>query len=750
MNFFVSKIAQQLNITEKQVHSTLSLFEEGCTIPFIARYRKEKTGGLDEVQISSIKDQFEKLLALENRRNTILKSIEEQGKLTDELKNKILNAETLNELEDLYLPYKPKKRTRATIAREKGLEPLALQILHQEIIAINKAASQYINPEKELNTIEDVLQGARDIIAEIINENAEIRSDLRNAFLEEAIITSKVIKNKEEAGIKYKDYFNWSEPLMKCPSHRMLAMRRGEKEEVLYLDISIDEELAYSIIQKHILKNKNHPTAEQLELAIKDAYKRLLHPSLETEFRILTKEKADIEAIKVFANNLRELLMQSPLGSKRVLAIDPGFRTGCKVVALDEQGNLLADDVIYPHEPHKQIVASQHTILALAAKYNIEAIAIGNGTASRETEQFIRSIEQLPKSIPVIVVNEAGASVYSASEVAREEFPDKDVTVRGAVSIGRRLQDPLAELVKIDPKSIGVGQYQHDVDQTLLKEKLDEVVMSCVNAVGVELNTASKQLLSYVSGIGPSLAQNIVEYRKENGPFRSRHDLLKVPRFGEKAFQQASGFLRIRDGIHPLDKSAVHPESYHIVEKMANDLNCTIDDLLTKSELRKKIQLQKYITENVGLPTLQDIMSELEKPGRDPRKEFEVFQFDDRVHSIEDLKIGMKLPGIVTNVTNFGAFVDIGVHQDGLVHISHLSDEFVADPNAVIKVGQKVQVTVIDIDIPRKRIALSLKSNPFEDTPKSRLNTKKSFSNTKLEVNDENALDLLLSKFGKK
>ncbi|GIV27666.1 MAG: RNA-binding transcriptional accessory protein [Bacteroidia bacterium] len=750
MNFFISKIAQQLNISEKQVHSTLSLFEEGCTIPFIARYRKEKTGGLDEVQISSIKELFEKLLALENRRNTILKSIEEQGKLTDDLKNKILIAETLNELEDLYLPYKPKKRTRATIAREKGLEPLALQILHQEIFNIEEVASKYIDVEKELHTIDDVLQGARDIIAEVINENAEIRSDLRKAFEEEAVLTSRVIKSKEESGIKYKDYYNWSEPLMKCPSHRMLAMRRGEKEDVLYLDISIDEELAYSIIRKYLIKNKNHPTNEQLELALQDAYKRLLHPSLETEFRILTKEKADVEAIKVFANNLRELLLQSPLGTKRVLAIDPGFRTGCKVVVLDEQGNLLDDDVIYPHEPQREIVKSQHTILALAAKYNIEAIAIGNGTASRETEQFIRSIEQLPKSIPVIVVNEAGASVYSASEVAREEFPDKDVTVRGAVSIGRRLQDPLAELVKIDPKSIGVGQYQHDVDQTLLKEKLDEVVMSCVNAVGVELNTASKQLLSYVSGIGPSLAQNIVEYRKQNGPFRSRKDLLKVPRFGEKAFQQSSGFLRIRDGMHPLDKSAVHPESYHIVEKMANDLNCTIEDLLAKPELRKKIQLEKYITEDVGLPTLQDILNELEKPGRDPRKEFEIFQFDERVHTIEDLKIGMKLPGIVTNVTNFGAFVDVGVHQDGLVHISHLSDEFVSDPNNVIKVGQKVQVTVIDVDISRRRIALSLKSNPFADTPKSRINTKKSTSNTTVEVNDDNALDLLLSKFGKK
>ncbi|MCX7728972.1 MAG: RNA-binding transcriptional accessory protein [Bacteroidia bacterium] len=750
MNFFTKQLSHQLNIAPSQINAVLQLFEEGCTIPFIARYRKEKTGGLDEVQISEIKDGFEKLVALENRRNTVLKSIEEQGKLTDELKTKILAAETLQQLEDLYLPYKPKKKTRASIAREKGLEPLALQILHQEDIDVITEAAKYIDPEKSVNTIEDALQGARDIIAEIINENTEVREKLRTTFYEEATITSRVMKGKEESGIKYKDYFNWSEPLMKCPSHRMLAMRRGEKEDILYLDISIDEAHALSIIENIIIKKKNHPTTEQLQLSIQDAYKRLLHPSLETEYRLLTKEKADLEAIKVFASNLRELLMQSPLGNKRILAIDPGFRTGCKVVVLDEYGNLLEDNVIYPHEPKRLTTESEQIILALAARHRIEAIAIGNGTASRETEQFIRQIEVLPKTIPVIVVNEAGASVYSASEVAREEFPDKDVTVRGAVSIGRRLQDPLAELVKIDPKSIGVGQYQHDVDQSLLKDKLDEVVMSCVNAVGVELNTASKQLLSYVSGIGPTLAQNIVEYRKENGPFKKRQDLLKVPRFGEKAFQQASGFLRIRDGQHPLDKSAVHPESYPIVEKMANDLNCTIDDLLNNAELRKKIKLENYITEQVGLPTLQDIMSELEKPGRDPRKTFEVFQFDERVHTPEDLKVGMNLPGIVTNVTNFGAFVDVGVHQDGLVHISHLSDEFVSDPHSVIKVGDKVKVTVIEVDLIRKRIALSMKTNPFENTKTIKGTKSVSKSAEHLHITDENALDALLSKFGKK
>lgn len=741
MNNIVVAIAQQLSIQPKQVQSTLELLEEGCTIPFIARYRKEKTGQLNEVQISNIKEAFEKILALETRRNAIIHSIESQGKLTEELKEKILQAQTLQQLEDLYLPYKPKRKTRASVAKEKGLEPLALQIFHQEDIDLQEEAQRYIDAEKQLTNIEEVLQGARDIIAEIINETAEIREALRNVFREKAIITSKVIKGKEEEGIKFKDYYEWAEPLMSCPSHRMLAMRRGEREGILYLDISIDEDDAYTIIEKYVIKKKTHPTTDQLQLAIQDAYKRLIHPSLETEFRILTKQNADVEAIKVFANNLRELIMQSPLGNKRVLAIDPGFRTGSKVVVLDEQGNLQADTVIYPHEPHKDIVNAEHTILAMAAKYNIEAIAIGNGTASRETEQFIRNIEALPRHIPVVVVNEAGASVYSASEVAREEFPDKDVTVRGAVSIGRRLQDPLAELVKIDPKSIGVGQYQHDVDQSLLKDKLDEVVISCVNAVGVELNTASKQLLSYVSGIGPSLAQNIVDYRREHGPFKTKSDLLNVSRFGEKAFQQASGFLRIHNGTHPLDKTAVHPESYHIVEKMASDLGCGIQDLIDQPEFRKKIKLEKYITEEIGLPTLKDILQELEKPGRDPRESFEVFQFDDRVHSIEDLQVGMVLPGIVTNVTNFGAFVDVGVHQDGLVHISHLSDEFVTNPYGVVKVGQKVKVTVLEVDITRKRIALSMKTHPFSTQKVHKSKTKD------VEVTEENAMQLLLSKF---
>lgn len=743
MNNIIDTISQQLSIPKQQVKATLELLEDGCTIPFIARYRKEKTGQLNEVQISDIKESFEKILALETRRNAILNSIQDQGKLTEELKEKILKAETIQQLEDLYLPYKPKRKTRASIAKEKGLEPLAILIFNQENIDILKEAQKYIDTEKQLNNIDEVLQGARDIIAEIINETAEIREALRNAFKEDAIITSRVIKGKEEEGIKYKDYYHWSEPLMQCPSHRMLAMRRGEKEGFLYIDISIDEMQAYSIIEKHIIKNKNHPTTEQLQLAIQDAYKRLIHPSLETEFRIHTKEKADIEAIKVFANNLRELLMQPPLGNKRVLAIDPGFRTGSKVVVIDEQGNLLADDVIYPHEPQKDIINAEHTVLALAAKYNIEAIAIGNGTASRETEQFIRNIEALPRHIPVIMVNESGASVYSASEVAREEFPDKDITVRGAVSIGRRLQDPLAELVKIDPKSIGVGQYQHDVDQALLKEKLDEVVISCVNAVGVELNTASKQLLSYVSGIGPSLAQNIIQYRKENGPFKTKSDLLKVPRFGEKAFQQASGFLRIYNGLHPLDKTSVHPESYHIVENMAKDLNCTIQDLIDNPSIRKQIKLGNYITEDIGLPTLKDIMQELEKPGRDPRSSFETFQFDERVHTIDDLKTGMTLHGIVTNVTNFGAFVDIGVHQDGLVHISHLSDDFVTNPYEIVKVGQKVKVTVLEVDIQRKRISLSMKTNPYS----TQKNYKTKSANT--IISEDNAIQMLLSKFGK-
>jgi protein Tex len=559
------------------------------------------------------------------------------------------------------------------------------------------------------------LAGARDIIAEWVNENAEARDKIRNLFKREATIKSKVLKGKEEVGEKFKDYFDWEEPLMACPSHRLLAIRRGESEEVLSIFIAPSEENALDILHKQFVKG-NGASAEQVKLAVTDSYERMMQSSIESEMRMLTKELADEKAIQVFADNLRELLLASPLGQKAILAIDPGFRTGCKVVALDKQGKLLEDTVIYPHELNK-LFHSKQTVLALCAKYNLEAIAIGNGTASRETETFIRSIEELPKDIHVIMVNESGASIYSASDVAREEFPDKDITVRGAVSIGRRLADPLAELVKLDAKSIGVGQYQHDVDQYLLKKKLDEVVESSVNKVGVEVNTASKQLLTYVSGLGPQLARNIVEYRNENGPFKSRKDLLKVPRMGEKAYEQAAGFMRIANGKHPLDKSAVHPESYYIVEKMAADLNCTIEQLMSDKELRKQISLQKYVTEKIGLPTLTDIMNELDKPGRDPRKSFEIFAFDNSVHEIKDLKIGMKLPGIVTNVTNFGAFVDIGVHQDGLVHISQLSNTYVSDPNTVVKVAQQVTVTVTEVDVQRKRIALSMKDNVVSASP---------------------------------
>ncbi len=707
-NALFLRIANDLNIDLKQVKATVELLDEGATVPFISRYRKEVTGSLDEVQVITIKNDIERLRQIEQRRESILKSIEGQGKLTPELKDKILAAESLSALEDLYLPYKPKRRTKATAAREKGLEPLATLILEQTTAELFPEALKYVNKELGVEHPDEALQGARDIIAEIISEDAVVREGMRTIFKKSAIIRSKVIRGKEEEGQKFEDYFEWEEPLASCPSHRMLAMRRGEKEDVLILDIMIDDEVAHELIKKQFIKSRNE-CAEQIQLAIQDGYKRLLQPSMEAEMRVQTKQLADEKAIQVFADNLRELLLASPLGQKTILAIDPGFRTGCKVVALDAQGKLLEETVIYPHEPQRRVVESQHVVMAMCAKHNIEAIAIGNGTASRETEQFIRSIDVLPKSIPVIVVSEAGASVYSASEVAREEFPNYDLTVRGAVSIGRRLADPLAELVKIDPKSIGVGQYQHDVDQVALKNKLDEVVMSCVNGVGVELNTASKQLLSYVSGIGDTLAKNIVDYRNENGAFKSRKDLLKVSRMGDKVFEQCSGFLRIRDGIHPLDKSAVHPEAYHIVEKMATDLNCSIDDLINDKELRKKINLSTYVTETIGLPTLKDILSELEKPGRDPRKSFEIFSFDENVHSIEDLREGMRLPGIVTNVTNFGAFVDVGVHQDGLVHISQLSDTFVDDPNQIVKVGQKVWVHVTECDVKRKRIALSMK-----------------------------------------
>ena len=706
---FHKKIALLLGIAERQVDATVKLLDEGATIPFISRYRKEMTGSLDEVQVANLRDEMERLRVLEKRREAIIESIEGQGKLTPELIVILRGAETIAKLEDIYLPYKPKRRTRASIAREKGLEPLALLLFDQKKINVETEALVYISEEKDIKTAGEVLSGARDIIAEWVNENVEAREKIRQLFKEQATIKSKVFKSKEEAGEKFKDYFDWEERLMSCPSHRMLAMRRGENEDILIISIAPPEDAALDILYNQFIIADN-TAAEQVRLAVEDSYNRMMQVSIESEMRMFTKELADEKAIEVFAENLRELLLASPLGQKAILAIDPGFRTGCKVVALDKQGKLLEDTVIYPHETNK-IFESKQKVLALCAKYNLEAIAIGNGTAGRETESFVRTIDGLPKEINIIMVNESGASIYSASEAAREEFADKDITVRGAVSIGRRLADPLAELVKIDAKSIGVGQYQHDVDQYEIKKKLDEVVESCVNRVGVEVNTASKQLLSYVSGLGPQLARNIVEYRNENGPFISRKALLKVPRMGEKAYEQAAGFLRVLNSKHPLDKSAVHPESYGIVEKMATDLNCSIQQLMAQKELRKQIVLQKYVTDKIGLPTLTDILNELDKPGRDPRKSFEIFAFDKSVHEMKDLRTGMRLPGIVTNVTNFGAFVDIGVHQDGLVHISQLSNTFIDDPNKIVKVQQQVMVTVTEIDIQRKRIALSMKDN---------------------------------------
>ena len=743
------KIADELKVDSRNVTATVRLLDEGGTVPFISRYRKEMTGGMDELQILTIKHEIERLRQLEQRREAILKSIESQGKLSDEIKEKILAAETLANLEDLYLPFKPRRRTKATIAREKGLEPLAQFILAQQSNAVSAEADKYISEEKEVKSPEEALQGARDIISEIMSEDALNRDAIRELFKRSAIIKSKVIRGKEEAGEKFEDYFEWEEKLATCPSHRMLAMRRGEKEDVLIIDITVDTDEALHIIEKKMITSRNE-CAAQIKLAIEDGYKRLLQPSIEAEMRLQAKQSADEKAIHVFADNLRELLLASPLGQKNILALDPGFKSGCKMVVMNREGKLLEDTVIYPHEPQRRKAEAEMTLLALADKHKVEAIAIGNGTASRETEQFVRAIEYLPKSIPVIVVSEAGASVYSASEVAREEFPDKDVTVRGAVSIGRRLADPLAELVKIDPKSIGVGQYQHDVDQYLLKNKLDEVVGSCVNAVGVELNTASKELLSYVAGIGPGLAQNIVSYRNEKGAFHSRKELMEVPRMGEKVFEQCAGFLRLSNGTHPLDKSAVHPESYHIVEKMAKDLNCGIDDLVNDKELRKKINLSNYVTDTVGLPTLKDILLELEKPGRDPRKSFEIFSFDENVREIEDLREGMKLPGIVTNVTNFGAFVDVGVHQDGLVHISQLSDTFVDDPAKIVKAGQKVWVTVSEVDVKRKRIALSMKGLDAEQRPQQGRGQKKESVKETYDANDMNsALNALKNKFKK-
>jgi uncharacterized protein len=721
MSTHFKKIANELSIAEKQVSATAALLDEGATVPFISRYRKELTGTLDEVQVTAIRDRLLQLRELDKRREAILKSLTEMGKLTPELEKQVNEAETMVVLEDIYLPYRPKRKTRATAAKEKGLQPLADTLFAQNRIDVEAEAAKYIDEEKGVKTLEEALAGARDIIAEQISENAEARTKIRTLFVEKGAFEAKVITGKEQEGIKYKDYFDWTEPVKSAPSHRVLAMRRGEKEEILWLDIKPQEEEAIAVLENLFVKGNNSASA-QVQQAIADGYKRLLKPSMETEVRLLTKKKADEEAIRVFAENARQLLLGAPLGQKRVMAIDPGFRTGCKVACLDEQGKLLEDTAIYPHTGAGQALQAEKTTKFLFEKHKIEAIAIGNGTAGRETEVFIRNLN-LPGAV-IVMVNESGASIYSASEVARDEFPDKDITVRGAVSIGRRLMDPLSELVKIDPKSIGVGQYQHDVDQNKLQTSLDDTVINCVNAVGVELNTASKQILAYVSGLGPQLAQNIVDYRNTNGAFKQREQLKKVPRLGDKAFEQAAGFLRIHHAENPLDTSAVHPERYELVKQMAKDAGCTIKDLMNDDKLRKSIPLQKYTSETVGLPTLNDIMDELAKPGRDPREQFETFSFTEGVNAISDLKIGMKLPGIVTNITAFGAFVDIGVHQDGLVHLSQITNRFIKDPNEVLKVAQKVLVTVAEVDAARKRISLTMKDNEKREplAPKSAFN----------------------------
>lgn len=703
---FFSYIAQQTTISENKIKNVVKLFDEGCTVPFIARYRKEATGGLNEVEIITIKEAYERQLEVAKRKDSILKSIQEQDKLTPELKAKIENTFALNELEDLYLPYRPKRKTRATVAIEKGLEPLAEMIFTGRETDPERRALSFLNDQ--VKDIESALQGARDIIAEWINENGEARNRIRSAFEKTATITSKVKKKKEAEADKYRDYFDFSESLHRIPSHRLLAIRRGEQEGYLTVSISPDEDRALDSLKRLFLKG-NRTNSQQLELALMDSYKRLLKPSIETEFANLSKEKADAYAIRIFSENLRQLLIAPPLGQKRVLAIDPGYRTGCKTVVLDEQGNLQSDTVIYPFDKPD---TSKAELRSLINRFQIEAIAVGNGTAGRETEDFVRKMLRdldLEKRISVFLVSEQGASIYSASEIAREEFPDKDITLRGAVSIGRRLMDPLAELVKIDPKSIGVGQYQHDVDQNALKAALDTTVESCVNLVGVNLNTASKHLLRYISGLGPVLAQNIVNYRAINGNFKSRSQLLKVPRLGQKAFEQAAGFLRIENAENPLDNSAVHPESYEIVEQMAADCGATLNELMTRPEIRSKINLKKYISDKTGLPTLQDILSELEKPSRDPRKPMEQFAFDEKIRTIQDLTEGMILQGIVTNITAFGAFVDIGVKQDGLVHVSQMADKFVKDPNEVVQLGQVVNVKVTGIDSARNRISLTMK-----------------------------------------
>ena len=708
MEEFSQMIAAELKLPAHRIANTLKLLQGGATIPFISRYRKEATGGLDEVQIGDIQTRYEKLCELSKRKETVLSTIEEQGKLTPELKARISACWNATELEDIYLPFKPKRKTRAEAARAKGLEPLALLLMMQKE---NNLAAKVRNFVKgEVKDEEDALKGARDILAEQISEDERSRNLMRNQFQRQALIQSKVVKGKEaeEASAKYRDYFDFCEPLKKCSSHRLLALRRGESEGVLKVTIfPEDEDMCNERLQRLFVR-ANNECAHQVEEALTDAYKRLLKPAIETEFAALSKEKADEEAIRVFAENLRQLLLAPPLGQKRVMGIDPGFRTGCKVVCLDAQGTLLHNEAIYPHPPKSEYAQAARKIVKLVEQYKIEAIAIGNGTASRETEQFVTS-QRYDREVQVFVVSEDGASIYSASKTAREEFPDYDVTVRGAVSIGRRLMDPLAEQVKIDAKSIGVGQYQHDVDQTKLKASLDQTVESCVNLVGVNVNTASKHLLTYVSGLGPTLAQNIVDYRTENGPFESRRQLLKVPRMGAKAYEQCAGFLRIPQAKNPLDNSAVHPESYPIVEQMAKDLNCTVADLIKDKELRSKIDLKKYVTDTVGLPTLTDILQELDKPGRDPRQKIQVFEFDKNVRTLDDLQEGMELPGIVTNITNFGCFVDIGIKENGLVHVSQLADRFVSNPADVVRIHQHVRVKVMSIDHERKRIQLTMK-----------------------------------------
>lgn len=705
-DIFAKLISKELNIPIKQVEAVLDLLADGCTIPFISRYRKEATGGLDEVQIADISDKQDKLIEIDKRKVTILSTIEEQDKLTPELQKRIEDTWNSTELEDIYMPYKPKRRTRAQLAREKGLEPLAHFIMAQQSGNVSHQAMQYISKEKGVETEDDAIKGALDILAEEISEDERARNTVRKNFSFDAVISSKVVKGKEEEGQKFRDYFDFSEKLSRCASHRLLAMRRGEAEGFLKVSISGDDGICMERLTRSFVKGRG--TASDLVAdAVADSFKRLLKPSIETEYAQLSKDKADEEAIRIFVRNLEQLLMSAPLGQKRVLALDPGFRTGCKVVCLDAEGNLLHHDVIFPHPPKSQFVDSMDKIETLVKEYNIEAFSIGNGTASRETEEFIKGLNL---GIPVFVVSEDGASIYSASKVARDEFPDEDVTVRGAVSIGRRLMDPLAELVKIDPNSIGVGQYQKDVNQTELRKSLDQTVISCVNKVGVNVNTASKHLLTYISGLGPALAQNIVNYRAEHGAFKSRKELLKVPRMGEKAYQQAAGFLRVAGGSNPLDNSAVHPESYWVVEQMAKDLGCSVKGLLDDADLRNKINLQSYVSDRVGLPTLEDIRKELDKPGRDPREKLEEFAFSAEVKTLEDVQEGMVLPGIVTNITNFGAFVDVGVHTQGLVHVSEMANKYVKDPNTVVSLHQHVTVRVKEVDLKRNRLSLSMKN----------------------------------------